>query len=154
MPDYKFYMSRKTGESSWESERDLEADFPGLKYKSCTGLSDYGKIKNIYTESFAEEDGISVYIPDNEIEPIARESTDIEFEFAFGGKDRRDVFHSFIDYITGHVIRFHDTARNREVEMILQDKVEIDDDLLIGSSPYIVVPIKFKNINGSTKKYE
>ena len=151
MPDYKFYMSRWDN-NVWEPDVDLETYFIGMKYMSCEGLSNYGEIKNVYTEDYAEEDGVSAYIPAPD--DVVRESTDIEFEFAFGGDNRRDTFDSFVKFISGYKIRYWDTARMREVEMVLKEKVEVDEDLLLGASPYIVVPFKFKNINGCTKKHE
>lgn len=52
MEEYKFYMIRY-GESDavW---KDLETDFPGLRYKECTGLNSYGEPTNMYAEDFAE----------------------------------------------------------------------------------------------------
>ena len=145
---YKFYMSRLV-DGSWESPISIEDYFNGMKYISCKGLSDKGKIKNIYTESYAEVEDLRVYIPDE----VVRENTDIEFEFGFEKTGRRDVFDSFVDWVSGYKIKYWDTCRNREVEMILIDKVEVDEDLLIGSSPYIIVPFKFKNLKGSTTKH-
>ena len=145
---YKFYMSRFI-DGSWESEVSLEDYFDGLVYLSCIGLSNFGKPKNIYSESFAEVEDLRLYIP----ETVVRENTDIEFEFGFKKANRRDTYHSFVDWITGHKIKYWDTARNREVEMILMEKIEVDDDLLKGDSPYIVVPFKFKNLKGSSKKH-
>ena len=145
---YKFYMSRFI-DGSWESEVSLEDYFDGLVYLSAKNLSGFGKIRNIYTESFAEVEDLRLYIP----ETVDRENTDIEFEFGFKKANRRDTYHSFVDWITGHKIKYWDTARNREVEMILMEKIEVDDDLLKGDSPYIVVPFKFKNLKGSSKKH-
>lgn len=145
MIDYKFYMSRLI-DNNWESPTSLEDYFQGMKYISCKGLSDKGKIKNIYTESYAEVEDLRVYMPDE----IVRENTDIEFEFGFEKENRRDVFDRFVDWISGYKIRYWDTCRNREVDMVLIDKIEVDEDLLIGSSPYIIVPFKFKNLKGST----
>lgn len=146
MPNYyKFYMTRFVG-NQWEEPISIEDEFPGMKYISCKGLSDKGKIKNIYTESYAEVEDLRVYMPDE----IVRENTDIEFEFGFEKENRRDVFDRFVDWISGYKIKYWDTCRNREVEMILIDKIEVDEDLLIGSSPYIIVPFKFKNLKGST----
>lgn len=145
---YKFYMSRFI-DGSWESEVSLEDYFDGLVYLSAKNLSGFGKIRNIYTESFAEVEDLRLYIP----ETVVRENTDIEFEFGFKKANRRDTYHSFVDWITGHKIKYWDTARNREVEMILMEKIEVDDDLLKGDSPYIVVPFKFKNLKGSSKKH-
>ena len=148
MADYKFYMSRWI-DNAWETQVSLEDYFSGMKYISCKGLSDKGKISNIYTESYSEVEDLRVYMP----ETVVRENTDIEFEFGFEKENRRDTFDSFVDWVSGHKIKYWDTARNREVEMILIDKVEIDEDLLVGSSPYIVVPFTFKNLKGSSKKH-
>lgn len=148
MADYKFYMSRWI-DNAWETQVSLEDYFSGMKYISCEGLSTKGKIKNIYTENFAEVEDLRVYIP----ETVVRENTDIEFVFGFEKENRRDTFDSFVDWVSGYKIKYWDTARNRELEMVLIDKVEVDEDILIGSSPFITVNFKFKNLKGSTKKH-
>lgn len=148
MADYKFYMSRWI-DNAWEAQVSLEDYFSGMKYISCEGLSTKGKIKNIYTENYAEVEDLRVYIP----ETAVRENTDIEFVFGFEKDNRRDTFDSFVDWVSGKKIKYWDTARNREVEMILIDKVEVDEDILIGSSPFITVNFKFKNLKGSSKKH-
>ena len=60
MNEYKFYMMHY-GElgASW---KDLEIDFPGLRYKECTGLNSYGEPTNMYAEDFAETRKAEVYI--------------------------------------------------------------------------------------------
>lgn len=148
MADYKFYMSRWI-DNDWETQVSLEDYFSGMKYVSCEGLSTKGKIKNIYTENYAEVEDLRVYMP----ETVVRENTDIEFVFGFEKENRRDTFDSFVDWVSGHKIKYWDTARNRELEMVLIDKVEVDEDILIGSSPFITVNFKFKNLKGSTKKH-
>lgn len=148
MADYKFYMSRWI-DNAWETQVSLEDYFSGMKYISCEGLSTKGKIKNIYTENFAEVEDLRVYMP----ETVVRENTDIEFVFGFEKENRRDTFDSFVDWVSGYKIKYWDTARNRELEMVLIDKVEVDEDILIGSSPFITVNFKFKNLKGSTKKH-
>lgn len=148
MADYKFYMSRWI-DNAWEEQVSLEDYFSGMKYISCEGLSTKGKIKNIYTENFAEVEDLRVYMP----ETVVRENTDIEFVFGFEKENRRDTFDSFVDWVSGYKIKYWDSARNRELEMVLIDKVEVDEDILIGSSPFITVNFKFKNLRGSTKKH-
>lgn len=148
MADYKFYMSRWI-DNAWEAQVSLEDYFSGMKYISCEGLSTKGKIKNIYTENYAEVEDLRVYMP----ETAVRENTDIEFVFGFEKDNRRDTFDSFVDWVSGYKIKYWDTARNRELEMVLIDKVEVDEDILIGSSPFITVNFKFKNLKGSTKKH-
>ena len=148
MADYKFYMSRWI-DNAWEEQVSLEDYFSGMKYISCEGLSTKGKIKNIYTENFAEVEDLRVYMP----ETVVRENTDIEFVFGFEKENRRDTFDSFVDWVSGYKIKYWDTARNRELEMVLIDKIEVDEDILLGSSPFMTVNFKFKNLKGSTKKH-
>lgn len=148
MSNYKFYMSRWV-DNAWEAQVSLEDYFSGMKYISCEGLSTKGKIKNIYTENFAEVEDLRVYMP----ETVVRENTDIEFVFGFEKENRRDTFDSFVDWVSGYKIKYWDTARNRELEMVLIDKIEVDEDILLGSSPFITVNFKFKNLKGSTKKH-
>lgn len=146
---HKFYMSRFIqNTNSWEQEIELTEHFQGLIFCECKGVSDYGAIKNIYSETFAESDTLRVYLP----EKAVRESTDIKLTVLFTKENRRDVYDSFVEYITGKRIKYWDTVRNRQVEMIQVDKIEIDEDLLYGSAPYIAVEFPFKNLKGYTEK--
>lgn len=147
--NYKFYMQRWVS-NKWEEAVSLEDHFEGLKYMRCNGISNKGKVKNIYTESYAEADTLRTYIP----ETPKRESTDIEFEFAFVGDNRRDIYDTFVDWCTGHKIKYWDTFRNREMEMILTDDIKVSesDDVGKGDLKFIVVKIKFKNLKGQTDK--
>lgn len=147
MENPKFYMSRYVN-GEWEEATDIEAYFNGLHYAKCDGLSKYGEVKNIYTETYAETSELRVYLP----ETVARENTDVEFEFVFDGENRRDTYHSFVEWLSGKKLKYWDTLRNRELEMILIDSVEPEEDELYGSHPYIRVPFKFKNLRGQTEK--
>lgn len=146
MDDYKFFMTRYVN-NEWEKETSLEDYFNGMKYCSCDGLSKKGKPKNIYTESYAETEDLRIFIP----ESVVRENTDLEFVFAFKGKERRDIYDMFCDWVTGYKIRYWDTCRMRQVEMVLLEATEPSDDYLYGSDPYIVATFKFKNLKGSAE---
>lgn len=148
--DYKFYMSRYDKASeSWEEEVELTEKFKGLIYCQCEGIMDFGAIKNLYTEEYAEADTLRVYLPENP----KREATDIKLTVVFNGQNRRDVFDSFVEYITGKQLKYWDNVRNREVEMIQSEKISVDEDIIYGSSPYIAVEFAFTNVKGySTKK--
>lgn len=147
MNEYKFYISRLV-DKVWEEATDLETAFEGLHYAKCDGLSNFGKIKNIHTETYAETSEMRVYIP----KKVARENTNIEFEFVFEGANRRDTYHSFVEWLSGYRLKYWDTCRNRELEMILIDSIAPDDDELYGSNPFIKCKFKFKNIKGETTK--
>lgn len=144
----KFYIARLI-DNAWEEATDIEAKFDGLHYVKCDGLSKFGAIKNVYSETYSETSELRVYLP----ETVARENTDIEFEFVFDGDNRRDTYHSFVEWLSGKRLKYWDTLRNRELEMILMESVEPEEDELYGSHPFIRVPFKFKNIKGETKKH-
>lgn len=132
---------------AWSDEQSIEDSFEGLRVATVKGLSDKGKPR-IYTETYAEIDGTDVYIP----EEIKRDSTEIEFEILFMGDGYRDVYDSFVEFITGARIRYHDTCRNRQLEMVLNDGIEVSDEMLYGGQPFIMVSFKFLNLAGHTIK--
>ena len=145
--DYKFYISRLINRV-WEDATDIESHFIGMHYLKCTGVDSYGKLKNVFTETYSETSNLRVYLP----ETIARENTNIEFEFVFEGANRRDTYHSFVEWLSGYRLKYWDTCRNRELEMILIDSIAPDEDELYGSNPFIRCKFKFKNIKGETTK--
>lgn len=148
MEDYRFYMSRFV-DGVWEQEIELTERFDGLIYCKCEGISNKGALKNVYTEMYSEAEELRVYLPETPV----RESTDIKLTLVFSKENRRDTFDSFIDYITGYKLKYWDNVRNREVEMIQTDKIEVDEDIIYGSAPYIAVEFPFKNIKGQTSKH-
>ena len=143
---YKFYMARYEN-NAWSNEQSIEDSFEGLRVATVKGLSDKGKPR-IYTETYAEIDGTDVYIP----EDIKRDSTDIEIEILFMGDGYRDVYDSFVEFITGAKIKYHDTCRNRQLEMVLNDSIEVSDEMLYGGQPFVMASFKFLNLAGHTIK--
>lgn len=146
MSDYKCYMRRIDIPN--QPEMNLEKDFEGLIYKEFTGLNSYGKIKSVYTEEFAETDELQVY---QNPTPI-RENTDLTFTCIFIGDNRRDVYHSFVDFLSKGKIQYWDSIRNRKVTFILIESIEPSEDKLYGSTPYIIASFKLKNIKGQTEE--
>jgi len=163
MSEYQFFMRRAVQSGTvWEleDEVDLESHFKGLRYKSCTGLGAYGKPKGVYTESYAEQDGVSVYVSAG---GSAREQTDVTLTLYFFDPDKRavtdiesrmaaieaarGVYESFMAYISGCVVMYRDTARGRKVALYLSDNTEPSTDSLKGVV-YLEVSFKFKNMRG------
>ena len=141
-----FYM-KKVGE---DTEYNIENHWNGLLYKQFKGLSDYGKIKSVYTEEFAETDELQVY---QNSTPI-RENTDLTFTCIFIGNDRRKTYHSFVDFLSKGKIQYWDNIRKRKVTFILIEAIEPSDDKLYGGTPYIMASFKLKNIKGQTDALE
>ena len=143
---YKFYMARYDN-NAWSDEQSIEKEFAGLRVATIKGLSDKGKPR-IYTETYAEIDGTDVYIP----EDIKRDSTEIEFEILFMGEGYRDVYDSFVEFITGAKIKYHDTCRNRQLEMVLNYAIKVSDEMLYGGEPFVMATFKFLNLASHTTK--
>lgn len=137
---------------------DIEISFPGLRYKSISGLDAYGKPR-VYSENMPESAKGSVYIPSDK---SLREQTDIELTLYFFDPDYIDghtdeeqlmaveeVYHKFVDFVSGGSIVYYDTARKRKVKMYLNDAVTIGTDRLTGVI-YKEVTFKFKNLYGQS----
>ena len=156
---YKFYI-QKYGRKYWDKNKsqyvdeakgeliDIEAQFK-CKYVKFEGLSETGKVKNIYTETYAETEELRMYIPDE----VLYENTDISLTLLFApdstnDSDVQDNERAFFEYISGHKIEYHDTFRNRYVSLLLLNKPEVVGEVLYGGSRYREVKYTFKNIYG------
>lgn len=148
MSSYSFFMQKSPIGGVVQPVKNLEAEFQGLKYLEFKGLDSYGKPK-VYTETFSESSDMKVFVPKGN----PRDNPDLELKLAFTGDNRRDVYHSFVEYITGSPILYFDTCRRRRVVLILMDSISVDSESLYGSNPYIIVPFKFKNLSGNSEKY-
>ena len=156
---YKFYI-QKYGRKYWDKNKsqyveeakgeliDIEAQFK-CKYVKFEGLSETGKVKNIYTETYAETEELRMYIPDD----VLYENTDMSLTLLFSpysenDSDVQDNERAFFEYVSGHKIEYHDTFRNRYVSLLLLNKPEVIGEVLYGGSRYREVKYTFKNIYG------
>ena len=156
---YKFYIQRYSRKhynketSQYDKEDigeliDIEEQFK-CKYVKFEGLSETGKVKNIYTETYAETEELRVYIPDE----VLYENTDLSLTLLFAPdsaneSDVQNNERAFFEYISGHKIEYHDTFRNRYVSLMLLNKPEVVGEVLYGGSRYREVKYTFKNIYG------
>ena len=156
---YKFYIQRYSSKhwnketSQYDEESkgeriDIEAQFK-CKYVKFEGLSETGKVKNIYTETYAETEELRVYIPDE----VLYENTALSLTLLFepdstNDSDVQNNERAFFEYVSGHKIEYHDTFRNRYVSLLLINKPEVVGEVLYGGSRYREVKYTFKNIYG------
>ena len=156
---YKFYIqkySRKywnKEEGKYEEEAlgalvDIE-EFFKCKYVKFEGLSENGKVKNLYSESYAETEELRIFTPDD----ILYENTDLALTLLFAPTSSSDIDvqdneRAFFEYVSGRKIEYHDTFRNRYVSLILINKPEVVGEVLYGGSRYREVKYTFKNIYG------
>lgn len=156
---YKFYIQRYSRKhynketSQYDKEDigeliDIEERFK-CKYVRFEGLSETGKVKNIYTETYAETEELRMYIPDE----VLYDNTDMSLTLLFSpysenDSDVQDNERAFFEYVSGHKIEYHDTFRNRYVSLLLLNKPEVIGEVLYGGSRYREVKYTFKNIYG------
>lgn len=156
---YKFYIQRYSLKhwnketSQYDEEEkgeliDIEEQFK-CKYVKFEGLSETGKVKNIYTETYAETEELRMYIPDD----VLYDNTDMSLTLLFApdtenDSDVQDNERAFFEYVSGHKIEYHDTFRNRYVSLLLLNKPEVVSEVLYGGSRYREVKYTFKNIYG------
>ena len=157
--NYNFYIQRY-GRKFWNKEAnkyddeakgeiiDIEEHFK-CKYVKFEGLSETGKVKNVYTETYAETEELRTYIPDD----VLYENTDMSLTLLFSpysenDSDVQDNERAFFEYVSGHKIEYHDTFRNRYVSLLLLNKPEVVGEVLYGGSRYREVKYTFKNIYG------
>ena len=157
--NYKFYI-QKYGREYWNKETgkyekedkgeliDIESQFK-CKYVRFEGLSETGKVKNIYTETYAETEELRMYIPDE----VLYDNTDMSLTLLFSpysenDSDVQENERAFFEYVSGHKIEYHDTFRNRYVSLLLLNKPEVVGEVLYGGSRYREVKYTFKNIYG------
>lgn len=148
MEKIKFYIKRENVDSDYI---DIESYFKGMKYKSCTGLNNKGKIKNIYIETYSDSDSVNICIP--EPDEITREATTITFEFVFIGDDRLSLYELFYNYIKGYKIFYYDTKRQKQTYMVMQEAPTKVEDVNKGSNPYIIYQFQFYNLWGEAKPF-
>lgn len=157
--NYKFYIQRYSrifydsyNESYMEEEMgeliDIEKQF-NCKYVKFEGLSETGKVKNVYTETYAETEELRIFIP----EEVLYENTDLSLTLLFdpssaSDTDVQDNERAFFEYISGRKIEYHDTFRNRYVTLLLLNKPEVVGEVLYGGSRYRQVKYTFKNVYG------
>ena len=156
---YKFYI-QKYSRKHWNKDTsqydkedigeliDIEEQFK-CKYVKFEGLSETGKVKNIYTETYAETEELRMYIPDE----VLYDNTDMSLTLLFSpysenDSDVQDNERAFFEYVSGHKIEYHDTFRNRYVSLLLLNKPEVVGEVLYGGSRYREVKYTFKNIYG------
>lgn len=145
---YKFYIKEvdKLGNELLGTEKDLEADFDGLKYSALTGVDSVGAAKNVYEEKYADAHRLRVYAPTK----VCNEATTMTLTLYFFGENRSVVFKNFCDYIRIGFHRYTDTARNRWFDFYIKDEFAVSDEMWYGGKPYFKAEVKMYNIFGRT----
>lgn len=129
---------------------DIEEHFIGLLYMRAEGMNDIGKSKNVYTETYADNETLRVYLPNDG--RYTNEATKITMHFLVVGDEasRQATIRTFENYVREGVHRYWDNARNLKFDFIVQDEIKVSDERWHGSSPYVEMQVVMQNLNGMT----
>lgn len=163
--DYKFYI-RKPACAVWDDNAkdyieeaesamlDVEEHF-GCKYVRMEGLDEFGKAKNLYTESYAETEMLRINVPKN----VLYENTEVSLTLLFlaSSENRLDVSDNerkFFEFVSGRPVEWYDTFRHRMAALLLVNKPEVVGEILYGNGRYRQIKYTFKNIFGRSFAWE
>lgn len=153
MSDVKFYMQKctKDGELVSGTLKDLETDFEGLRYVEAKGISKIGKVKNVYTEQYADSNTLRTWHPSENGEETTHEATTIQLKLLFYGDNRRAIYDAFNEYIYDGYTKFWDNLRNKSFTFMVMEASEPSDDTFKGGVPYIICTWTLQNLKGKTE---
>lgn len=144
---YKFYIQKYPQGKTTFPVQDIEASW-NCTYKQFKDFFYNGDIKNTYTEDFVEKDGLNVYIPAPE--ELTHSSYDCTLGLLFNKATAQEDARAFYNDIAGQKVEYHDTFRNRYVTLLLTKQPKIEQEVLYGNRPYMLVSFTFTNIDGIT----
>ena len=146
--DIQCYLQRENHDGTMQSAINTKSRWGGMFVLEAKGLADYGKAKDIVTESYAEGDGLRVYIPSSNI--IHREATDVSIKMFFiddNGFGRYEQYDDLVDYVKSNIVHYWDSVRKRKARLLFVEKSSPEESFK-GKLPYIEATIKFKDIDG------
>lgn len=151
---YNHYMQRTDITSSAINIENYN-NFAGLRYMKAEGMNDIGKVKNAYTETYADSDRLRVHLPSSNTADYTNEATKITMHFLIIGNasQRQTTLKNFRDYVRTGIHKYWDDARNLEFDFIVTDEIKVSDERWHGSTPYVEIAVPMQNLNGKTKPH-
>lgn len=144
---YNFYFQRYNSKGDGSAPKiDIEENF-NCKYCSMTNLSIPGDIKNIYTEDYAEANGVRIYVP--KASDIVYSSTECTLTLLMQSATCESYVRNLLEYLHGYIVEYSDTFRNRYATLVLQKAITIKaEKLYAGNDCYQHITVPFTNIYG------
>lgn len=148
---YRFYIQKYPQGSVSFQRIDVEEKFQ-CRFMKMDGVVE-SAVKNVYTEDYAEIDGVRVHAPlPNK---LRYSSSDIILKLRWRSDECADVLAAadeFFKYVTGQKLEWYDTFRGRYLELILTDSPTVEYQKLNSPVKYLVMSYKFKNFAGKIFK--
>jgi hypothetical protein len=111
-----------------------------------SNINEWGAIKNVYTETYAESAKPRIYLPSQKL--LVRDTTTCELTLLFKGAYAEDNEYLFYDYVAGQLIEYYDTFRQRYVTLLMTEAPTKVAERLYGDEKYREVKYKFTNVFG------
>lgn len=146
---YRFYLQKYPKDNNMSPLVDIEEEYD-CRYMSFSGLLFDGDIQNVYTESFAEQSGDNVWVPEQE--ELACKSKECTLKLRFKDGDVESRARKFYEDFRGVKAEYGDTFRNRFVSLILIKEPKIEYEHKAEETSYLVVSYTFLNFLGYSYK--
>lgn len=149
---YRFFFQKANADGTASgSPIDIEASYPGVRYRSMEGLETVGKVKNTYSESYPEGQSLRLFHPsDKGLDPVY-DTTTLTLSLCMLGDGRRDALAELRKLLYSGRLYYWDTARNRKAYVVLTAEQEVEKDTLKGMK-IITCNFKLTNLWGIAKK--
>ena len=145
--DVQFFTGKYNKTNDTFTWQQLEQTIGGdeVKYRKCTGLESKGKIKNVYTETYADASVTRVDFPN----ALTFEPTEVVLDIVVkrGATANTTAFDTLVNYFHNGLTVFWDTQRKRCAVLLLTNAVEVKEDTYLGMN-YLECEFKFQNIAG------
>ena len=142
---YRFFIQLYPQDGQTYSPVNIEDKFDCL-YMKFKDFAFDGEVKNTYSESFIERDGDTVWTPSHADIKFSPYECTLDVLFRKGNVQSKS--RAMYDYIRGHILEYHDTFRNRYVQLLCTKQPQIGEEKLYGYTKYQKVSFTFINIRG------
>lgn len=146
---YHFYIQKYPQGNQTFQKVDVEKTY-NCKYKAFQNLFFDGNVKNTYSESYAEQSGNRLYVPEKE--DLTFEAYDCTLELLFDKQTCQDDLRRFYEDIRGQRLEWSDDFRNLHISLLNTEAPSVTQEVLYGNRPYQLISIKFQNYLGKVFK--
>lgn len=128
---------------------DLErcAAWPGLRYKTLSGIRSRGQQSGVYAERWAESDRAAVWVGGAASHGESEVTLNVAFFDNGGASAVGAQYEAFCEWIEGCMVLWWDSLRQRKALLYLSDKTSPASDV-VKPGGYIEASFKFKSAYG------
>lgn len=142
-----FYMQKYPQGKTTFTREDIEQKY-NCVYKKFSDLIFDGDIQNIYTESYAENNGVRVYIPDPS--ELAHKEYECKLQLLFNRATCQEDAEKFYKAYRGQLCEYYDTFRKKYATLLMIKRPTVQQERLYSNTQYQLVEFTFTNVKGVT----